>query len=220
MRRATRDEFGSRIANQVVREQGPIPAATDRDMSEPTVIAEAAVLIRGGKHQEWERVFALSDEQQAAPETSTFFQKKLLFARALRDANACDGRGLDLRERQLMGFYTHYHVTDASFWGSAVRGSDGSDARVLPGYGEVAGGVERPLRPGGRGCGYPGEGLPGRGPETLAHLPAIPQDRCPETLPVPTQSRYTGSSSAPRESTTTKLRVWHLLPKAARTPIV
>ena len=49
--------------------------------------------------------------------SSTFFQKKLLFARALRDAGACDPRGLDLLERQLLPFFTNYHVTDASFWG-------------------------------------------------------------------------------------------------------
>jgi tetratricopeptide (TPR) repeat protein len=68
-------------------------------------------------HESWRRVFDLSYAHQGAPETSTFFEKKLQFAKALRDANACDGRGLDLLERQLLPFYTKYHVTDASFWG-------------------------------------------------------------------------------------------------------
>jgi hypothetical protein len=36
-------------------------------------------------------------------------------AQALRDAGACDPRALDLLERQLLPFYTTYHVTDASF---------------------------------------------------------------------------------------------------------
>ena len=40
-----------------------------------------------------------------------------MFARALRDAGACDARGLDLLERQLMGFFTNYRITDASYWG-------------------------------------------------------------------------------------------------------
>lgn len=70
-----------------------------------------------GAHASWQRVFDLSYAHQDAPETSTFFQKKLLFATALRDAGACDARGLDLLERQLLPFFTRYHVTDASFWG-------------------------------------------------------------------------------------------------------
>lgn len=68
-------------------------------------------------HATWQRVFDLSYAHQDAPETSSFFDKKLLFARALRDAGACDGRGLDLVARQLMGFFTTNHITDASFWG-------------------------------------------------------------------------------------------------------
>lgn len=70
-----------------------------------------------GAHASWQRVFDLSYAHQDASETSTFFQKKLLFAQALRDAGACDSRGLDLLERQLLPFFTNYHVTDASFWG-------------------------------------------------------------------------------------------------------
>lgn len=70
-----------------------------------------------GAHASWQRVFDLSYAHPNAPETSTFFQKKLLFALALRDAGACDPRGLDLLERQLLPFFTNYHVTDASFWG-------------------------------------------------------------------------------------------------------
>ena len=73
-----------------------------------------------GAHATWQRVFDLSYAHKEAPETSTFFQKKLLFAQLLRDAGACDARGLDLLTRQLMGFYTNYRVTDASFWG--IRG--------------------------------------------------------------------------------------------------
>lgn len=68
-------------------------------------------------HATWERVFALSYEHQDAPETSSFFEKKLMFARALLEAGAADARGLDLVGRQLMGFFTVNHTTDASFWG-------------------------------------------------------------------------------------------------------
>jgi len=70
-----------------------------------------------GAHATWQRAFDLSYTHQDAPETSSFFQKKLVFARALRDAAACDARGLDLLERQLMGFFTNYRITDASYWG-------------------------------------------------------------------------------------------------------
>ncbi len=68
-------------------------------------------------HTAWERVFTLSYEHQDAPESSSFFEKKLLFARALLDARAPDPRGLDLVGRQLMGFYTTNHITDPGFWG-------------------------------------------------------------------------------------------------------
>lgn len=68
-------------------------------------------------HSAWQQVFDLSYAHQDAPETSSFFEKKLMFARALRDAGACDARGLDLVARQLMGFFTTNHITDASFWG-------------------------------------------------------------------------------------------------------
>jgi hypothetical protein len=70
-----------------------------------------------GAHASWQRTFDLSYAHQDAPETSTFFDKKLLFARTLRDAGACDARGLDLLERQLLPFFTNYHVTDPTFWG-------------------------------------------------------------------------------------------------------
>jgi tetratricopeptide (TPR) repeat protein len=70
-----------------------------------------------GAHASWQKVFDLSYAHQDAPETSSFFQKKLMFARLLKEAGKCDGRGLDLLERQLMGFYTNYHITDASYWG-------------------------------------------------------------------------------------------------------
>ncbi len=68
-------------------------------------------------HEAWQRVFELSQAHPDAPETSSFFEKKLMFARALLGAGACDERGLDLVARQLMGFFTHNRVTDASFWG-------------------------------------------------------------------------------------------------------
>jgi tetratricopeptide (TPR) repeat protein len=68
-------------------------------------------------HATWQRVFDLSYAHQDAPESSSFFEKKLLFARSLREAGACDARGLDLVARQLMGFFTTNHITDASFWG-------------------------------------------------------------------------------------------------------
>ncbi len=73
-----------------------------------------------GAHASWQRVFDLSYAHKDAPESSTFFQKKLMFAQLLRDAGACDERGLDLLTRQLMGFYTNYRITDGSFWG--IRG--------------------------------------------------------------------------------------------------
>jgi tetratricopeptide (TPR) repeat protein len=69
-----------------------------------------------GAHASWQRVFDLSYAHQDAPQTSSFFEKKLMFAKLLRDAGACDARGLDLLERQLMGFYTNYRITDASYW--------------------------------------------------------------------------------------------------------
>ncbi len=69
-----------------------------------------------GAHASWQRVFDLSYTHQDAPQTSSFFEKKLMFAQLLRDAGACDTRGLDLLERQLMGFYTNYRITDASYW--------------------------------------------------------------------------------------------------------
>lgn len=72
-----------------------------------------------GAHGSWQRCFDLSYAHQQAPETSSFFEKKLLFAEALLAAGAADERGLDLVERQLMGFFTHHHVTDPSFW--AIR---------------------------------------------------------------------------------------------------
>lgn len=80
-----------------------------------------------GAHSTWQRIFDLSYAHQDAPETSSFFQKKLMFARLLKDAGKCDSRGLDLLERQLMGFYTHYHITDASYWG----------IRKVPGFEDV-----------------------------------------------------------------------------------
>jgi hypothetical protein len=82
-----------------------------------------------GAHASWQRCFDLSYQHQDAPATSSFFQKKLLFAQALLVAGAPDERGLDLLERQLMGFFTHHHITDASFWG--LRGVPALE-EVLP----------------------------------------------------------------------------------------
>jgi len=95
-------------------------AARDSEVPEAwfnVAMAQVQVGDVEGAHATWQRVFDLSYAHQAAPETSTFFQKKLLFAAALRDAGACDARGLDLLERQLLPFYTTHHITDASFWG-------------------------------------------------------------------------------------------------------
>jgi tetratricopeptide (TPR) repeat protein len=69
-----------------------------------------------GAKESWQKVFDFSYAHKDAPETSTFFQKKLLFAQALHLAGACDEVGLDLLERQLMGFFINYHVTDAHYW--------------------------------------------------------------------------------------------------------
>lgn len=82
-----------------------------------------------GAHESWQRCFDLSYQHQDAPSSSTFFQKKLMFAQALLAAGAADERGLDLVERQLMGFFTHLHITDASFWG--LRGVPALE-EVLP----------------------------------------------------------------------------------------
>lgn len=71
-------------------------------------------------HASWQRCFDLSYQHQDAPESSTFFEKKLIFAEALLAAGHPDARGLDLVERQLMGFFTHYRITDPSYW--AMRG--------------------------------------------------------------------------------------------------
>ncbi|MBK6421737.1 MAG: hypothetical protein IPI38_02775 [Gemmatimonadetes bacterium] len=71
-------------------------------------------------HAAWQRCFDLSYQHQDAPESSTFFQKKLILAEALLTAGHPDPRGLDLVERQLMGFFTHYRITDPSYW--AIRG--------------------------------------------------------------------------------------------------
>ena len=68
-------------------------------------------------HANWQKTYDLSYAHQDAPETSTFFMKKLLFAQALADAGAHGPVGLDLLERQLLPFFTNYHVTDPSFWG-------------------------------------------------------------------------------------------------------
>lgn len=68
-------------------------------------------------HASWQKTFDLSYAHQDAPETSTFFMKKLLFAQALADAGAYGPVGLDLLERQLLPFFTNHRVTDSSFWG-------------------------------------------------------------------------------------------------------
>ena len=68
----------------------------------------------------WQKTFDLSYAHQDAPETSTFFMKKFLFAEALANAGAHGSVGLDLLERQLLPFFTKGRVTDPSFWG--IRG--------------------------------------------------------------------------------------------------
>jgi tetratricopeptide (TPR) repeat protein len=80
-----------------------------------------------GAKETWQKVHDLSYAHQDAPESSTFFQKKLIFAQALQLAGACDGLGLDLVERQLMGFYLNNRITDVQFWVS----------RGVPAFGEV-----------------------------------------------------------------------------------
>jgi len=73
-----------------------------------------------GARQNWQRVFELSHAHQDPPQTSSFFEKKAMFARGLLAAGGADELGLDLVERQLMGFYTTYHITETQFW--AMRG--------------------------------------------------------------------------------------------------
>ncbi len=73
-----------------------------------------------GGLETWQKVFDLSYAHPDAPETGTCFQKKLMFAQALRDAGACHPVGLDLLEHQLMGFFTDSHSTDPHTWG--IRG--------------------------------------------------------------------------------------------------
>lgn len=97
--------------------------AQDSDVPEDWYnVAMAQVMIGypAGALESWQRVVDLTHTHKDAPETNTFFQKKLLFAQALRDTGACNDVGLDLLERQLMGFYTNYHTTDAHTWG--IRG--------------------------------------------------------------------------------------------------
>jgi len=78
-------------------------------------------------HVTWQRVFELNYAHQDAPETSSFFEKKLMFARLLLEVGAADPRGLDLLERQLLPFFTNNHVTDTHFWAS----------RGVPGFNDV-----------------------------------------------------------------------------------
>ncbi len=80
-----------------------------------------------GAKETWQKVLHLSLAHQDAPETTTIFQKKLLFAQALQLAGVCDEVGLDLVERQLMGFYLNNHITDDHFWMS----------RGVPAFSEV-----------------------------------------------------------------------------------
>lgn len=68
----------------------------------------------------WQACFDLSYKHQQAPETTTFFEKKALFAGELLEAGRPGGLAIDLLERQLLPFFTNYHVTDPSFW--AMRG--------------------------------------------------------------------------------------------------
>lgn len=79
-------------------------------------MAQARVGDIAGARLSWQKVFDLSYAHKDAPETSTFFQKKLMFAQLMLEVGAADELGLDLLERQLMGFFTNYHVTDAHFW--------------------------------------------------------------------------------------------------------
>ena len=65
----------------------------------------------------WQQVVDLSYSHQDAPETSTFFEKKLLFAEALAEAGLCDSRGLAILQ-ELVPFYTNNHITDTQFWAS------------------------------------------------------------------------------------------------------
>ena len=107
-------------------------AATDSEVPEDWFNVAMAQVRTGdieGAHASWQRCFDLSYQHQDAPESSTFFQKKLIFAEALLAAGHADARGLDLVERQLMGFFTHYRITDGSYW--AMRG--------VPGFQEVIG---------------------------------------------------------------------------------
>ena len=69
-------------------------------------------------HASWQRVFDLSYAHQDAPQTSTLFEKKLMLAQLLYDVGAADARGLDLLERQLLPFFTNYHITDTHIWAS------------------------------------------------------------------------------------------------------
>lgn len=92
-------------------------------------------------HAAWQQCFDLSYQHRNAPESSTFFQKKFLFAEALLAAGHPDARGLDLVERQLMGFFTHYRITDASYW--AIRG--------VPAFEDVLGLTRRYYEAMGRG---------------------------------------------------------------------
>jgi tetratricopeptide (TPR) repeat protein len=69
-----------------------------------------------GAHASWQRFFDLSYSHKDAPETSTFFQKKLMFAQLLLSVGAADARGVDLLQRQLLPFFINNRVTDTHFW--------------------------------------------------------------------------------------------------------
>jgi tetratricopeptide (TPR) repeat protein len=95
------------------------PASNGSEVPEDwfnVAMAQARVGDVGGAKASWQKVFDLSYAHQDAPETSSFFQKKLMFAQLMLEVGAADELGLDLLERQLMGFFTNYHVTDAHYW--------------------------------------------------------------------------------------------------------
>jgi tetratricopeptide (TPR) repeat protein len=110
--------FDERFADAVGMFQA---AARESDVPEDWLnmaMAQAKVGDLPGARASWQQAFDLSYAHQDAPESSSFFEKKLMFARELLLAGGADELGLDLLERQLMGFFTSNRITDTQFWAS------------------------------------------------------------------------------------------------------
>ena len=82
----------------------------------------------------WQACFDLSYKHQQAPETTTFFEKKALFAGELLEAGRPAPLAIDLLERQLLPFFTKADNLAFPFFLLAVLffRHFGLDADILP----------------------------------------------------------------------------------------